>query len=624
MNRSRRSRIFGIAFAGLPVLAIVLAATPGPAFADDDGAQGPDPGVARVSIIAGGVDVKRGDSGDTVAAAVNAPLSPGDYLSTREDSHAEVQFDYGTDLRVGPNTQLRFTQLDPKNHQLQLAAGTVDLRVAYGLTANAQIQTPQATIQPDENGNYVVNVDDQGNSQVTARSGRVDVISQAGTQTIVPGSTLAITGDVDHPQFRSVETVAYEGFDSWIASRDAVVASASDDRYIQEGMVGAGDLDQNGSWVEYPQYGRVWVPAVAAGWAPYHDGRWVWEPHYGWTWVDNEPWGWAPFHYGNWFYAANVGWAWYPGAYAVARPYVYRPALVAFFNFGGGGGNFSVGFGNVGWVPIAPYEPFHPWWGGRSTVAYNTTIVNNTTIINNYTNLHAPGGIVGVTNRNFASGNFAGVRTLEPVEIRGAEPIRGVLPIVPTQRNLALRDHENGFRPLQPVARFGTFRTQPQIVGPDIRRATSAHPNGRRARVSARSRDDHALRDARARNQRRARLCAARFSHERCVRPLQSRANARRTRSARSCVSRAGLSRARRSRAHVSRADSRNAGVPCAGRARLSPRVPRAVVSPEPCGVAYRIASGTHPPPGEAPHLGRVNPRSRAPPSRRTQCVGYL
>ena len=101
----------------------------------------------------------------------------------------------------------------------------------------------------------------------------------------------------------------------------------------------------------------------------------MWEPYYGWTWVDNEPWGWAPFHYGNWFYAADYGWAWYPGAYAVARPYVYRPALVAFFSFGGGGGNFSVGFGNVGWVPIAPYEPFHPWWGNGGGYGYGGTTV---------------------------------------------------------------------------------------------------------------------------------------------------------------------------------------------------------------------------------------------------------
>ena len=262
----RRSRVFASAFTALPIFAIVLASAPSLALADDETSDSADPGVARISIITGGVDVKRADSGDTVAAAVNAPLSPGDYLSTREDSRAEVEFDYGTTLRVGPDTQLRFTQLDPKDHQLQLAAGTVDLRVFHGVAANAQIQTPQATVKPDDNGSYVVSVDDDGNAQVSVRSGRVDVLSEAGTQTLVPGGTLAISGDVDHPQFRTIDAVAYDGFDSWIAGRDAAVervAAAQDDRYVEAGMVGADDLYDHGRWIDYPQYGRVWIPAVA-------------------------------------------------------------------------------------------------------------------------------------------------------------------------------------------------------------------------------------------------------------------------------------------------------------------------------------------------------------------------
>ena len=110
---------------------------------------------------------------------------------------------------------------------------------------------------------------------------------------------------------------------------------------------------------------------VAPGGLPYHDGRWVWEPYYGWTWVGYEPWGWAPYHYGRWLYTGGYGWAWYPGPVYV-RP-VYRPALVAFFGFGSGGSSFSLAFGNVGWVPLAPYEPFHPWWGPRSSIARLST-----------------------------------------------------------------------------------------------------------------------------------------------------------------------------------------------------------------------------------------------------------
>jgi len=467
MYRFRRSRAL---LAGVPALCLLLVSAPYAALADDldaDAGAPPDPGVARVSIVHGGVDVKRADSGDTVAAAVNAPLSAGDYLSTQDDSHAEVQFDYGTNLRVGPATQLRFTQLDPKNHQLQLAAGTVDLRVFRGLNAGAQIQTPQATITPDEDGSTIVSVDDDGNAQVSVRSGSADVATQAGSQTLAPGATLEITGDADNAQIQTVAAVSYGSFDSWIASRDRAFARVADYRYVDADMVGAQDLYGNGNWVDNAQYGQVWVPDVPAGWAPYQDGRWVWEPYYGWTWVDREPWGWAPFHYGNWFYAAGTGWAWYPGAYAVAQPYVYRPALVAFFSFGGGSG-LSIGFGNVGWVPVAPYEPFHPWWNGYrgngyGGNVYNTTIVNDTTIVNTYSitkiyrNAGVPGGATGVPNGNFQNGNFTGLRALQSSELASAQPVRSVVPIVPTAHNLAFGGHGT-VAPIAPVARFAAFR----------------------------------------------------------------------------------------------------------------------------------------------------------------------
>ncbi len=479
MTHHRLSRIFTSvsALAVIPALAATLATAPAAALADDGDGYGdpqqaaPDPGVARVSVIDGSVDVKRGDSGDTVSASVNAPLSAGDYISTQDQSQAEIEFDYGTELRVAPDSQLRFTQLAPQDHELQLAAGTLELRLFHGADAHASVETPQATITPDRSGSYFIDVDNDGNTRVTVRSGRVQIESAAGTQSLVPGSTLAISGDDTHAEFQTIDPVSYAGFDSWIASRDRYFERASDNPYVEHGMVGTEDLYANGRWVDNAQYGQVWVPNVEAGWAPYHDGRWVWEPYYGWTWVDNEPWGWAPFHYGNWFYASDVGWAWYPGQVVAARPYVYRPALVAFFNFGGGeGAGISLNFGNIGWVPIAPNEPFHPWWGAGSRGGYgyarpaygNTTIVNNytnnVTIVNVYHNSNAPGGVVGVENGNFANGNFTHLHTLAPIDLRRAEPIRRVLPIVPTANNLAFRPNAPVARPLEPVARFEKFR----------------------------------------------------------------------------------------------------------------------------------------------------------------------
>jgi hypothetical protein len=477
---------FGVA--AIPALVLLLS-TPTLAQSTDPDAMQPagdpgavqsagDPGVARLSVLSGGVNIQRADSGDTFAAALNAPVSPGDYITTSDDAQAEVEFNYGTALRIAPDTQLRFTQLAAQDHELQVAQGTVELRVFRGLESHPEVDTPSATIHPDASGSYRVTVTQDGDTQVTVREGQADVAVAAQTQTIGPGSTLLVTGTGADAQVQTIAAVPVDAFDSFNQTRDSFVASTHDARFVDAGMVGAEDLDAYGTWSDNPTYGQVWVPAQAPGWAPYHDGNWVWEPYYGWTWVGYEPWGWAPYHYGNWFYAAGTGWAWYPGTYAVARPYVYRPALVAFFSFGGGGGGLSIGFGNVGWVPIAPYEPFHPWWGNGGW-GRGTTIVNNTTIINNtyvndgnitriYSNANAPGGAVAVSNGSFASGHFGHVQPVTAEQLQGVRPVTGVVPIVPTSRNLAFNSHAPQPVMTNPIAtnRFANFAPPPRVATP--------------------------------------------------------------------------------------------------------------------------------------------------------------
>lgn len=418
-----------------PVLALLLGACAAPALADDDG---PDPGVARISVLRGDVEIRRGDDGDAVAAAVNAPLMAGDYLSTHEDARAEVQFDYGNALRAGADSELRFTSIDTSNHAVQLAQGTVELRVSRLTDARPEIDTPSAVVRPAEVGRYRVTVTDDGDTLVTVRSGRVDIVSPQSVRSVDAGNTELVQGSASNPSFRQVNAVASDDFDRWNDERDQYLERVRSSEYVSEGLVGAEDLDRYGHWVDVSGYGNVWAPYAATGWAPYQSGRWVWQGYYGWTWVSYEPWGWAPYHYGRWFYDRGYGWCWYPER-EIARP-AWRPALVAFFSFGGGGG-VNVGFGNVGWVPLGPREPFHPWWG-RRYINNRTTIVNNTTItnINIYRNVGAPGGANGISHHDFAGGRFDRTVRVSPVEMRSAKPVRGVLPVVPTTENLRPSD----------------------------------------------------------------------------------------------------------------------------------------------------------------------------------------
>jgi len=149
-------------------------------------------------------------------------------------------------------------------------------------------------------------------------------------------------------------------------------------------------LSPYGSWVDYPNYGYVWIPAGREGFRPYGTrGHWIYTED-GWTWVSDYSWGWATFHYGNWFYDDAYGWMWAPG-------YEWAPAWVT---WGESGGNYC-------WAPIGPridigvaygtYRPPYNYWNfcprDRITSvnvsnyyvnnSRNRTVVNNITVINN-------------------------------------------------------------------------------------------------------------------------------------------------------------------------------------------------------------------------------------------------
>jgi hypothetical protein len=440
-----------------------------PAFADDNGAG---PGVARISLINGDVTLQHGDNGDTEAAVVNAPVSVGDYLSTAGGSRAEVQLDNVDFLRVGENAQMRFAKLDPNDHQIQLAAGTAEVRVLGSSSANVQVDTPSITIRPDVPGAYRVTVDGNGNTTLTVRSGQADLLAPQGVQTIDAGTSVQVTGSASDPQVSQIDTLAYDDFDSWNSQRDQYEMAAYDSPYVNPNVVGVDDLNAYGRWVYASDYGEVWVPYnESADWYPYQDGNWCWTPYYGWTWVGYEPWGWAPYHYGRWFYDAGYGWAWWPGP--VYQPVAYAPALVAFFGFGGGSGfsfGFSIGLGDfddIAWVPLAPYEPYHPWYGPGFNNVTNITNINitNVNVTNvNITKIYKNAGgkhpaIAALAVRDFENG--LGTHHYLPVQARQLQHVAlltRAVPVKPTAASLRFSNTAPKFvRPIRISPRFHTI-----------------------------------------------------------------------------------------------------------------------------------------------------------------------
>ena len=405
--------------------------------ADDEDQGPPERAVARISLINGDVSVRRGDSGDVIAAVVNAPITVEDRLLTASSSRAEIQFDSSNMLRIGSNAEVRVGDLQYRRYQIQLALGTVTFRVLRASEAQIELDTPILGIRPVQPGIYRVTVREDGSTDITVREGEAEISTKRGSERLDAGSTMLVRGSVEDPDFQIAAEFGPDEWDRWNSNRDRDMERSPSRQYVSPDVYGTEDLDQHGRWVQDSQYGAVWAPTVAPGWAPYQSGRWVWEDYYGWTWVSYDPWGWAPYHYGRWFYG-SAGWCWFPGS--IHSRHYWSPALVGFFGFGGRVG-VGFGFGNVGWVPLAPYESFRPWWGRGSYGNRNATIINNVNVVNTYRNSRAFNGVTSVNSANFGrrSGQFV---SLSGNAIRDAGAVRGALPVTPDRSSLRYSDRQ--------------------------------------------------------------------------------------------------------------------------------------------------------------------------------------
>ena len=401
----------------------------------DDPADAAEHGVARLSLVNGSVSVTR-DSGESVGASVNAPLETADRIITGEGSRAEIQFDPGNMIRLGANTDVRMGDLQYRHYLVQISQGTTLFRVLRDTDAQIEISTPSVSVAPLRQGTYRVTVRPDGSSEITVRAGEAELNSPSGTERLSAGQTMLSRGSANDPEFMNVAAIPYDEWDRWNADRDRFFERAPDvSRYAPPDMDGTAELSNYGRWVWDPSYGYVWVPNnEPPDWAPYRDGRWDDLDYYGWSWVSYDPWGWAPYHYGNW-YRASFGWAWYPGP--IGPRHYWRPALVGFFGFGSPGFGVSLGFGygNVGWVPLAPNERFHPWYGRGFVGGRNPVVVNNTNIAATFRNASVSGAVTGVRAGDFGRVGVSRNAFVRPDsgDLARAGMARGGMPLAPAR-----------------------------------------------------------------------------------------------------------------------------------------------------------------------------------------------
>jgi len=311
--------------------------------------------VAYVRMIEGEVGYLRGDDdqGQWNPAAINSPLATGDSLYASEKSRAEIQVGDSSFLRLGNLAYVGVLQNSNDIFQLKVTSGTATLRVQQ-LDRTYEIDTPSLAFTPQQPGEYLFDVSENGDTVVTLHEGQgVANIGQQGNETLSAPTKLKV--DSATSQTVTSQDSTRDSWDQWNQQRDNLALHSQSQQNVPSGVQGADTLDQYGHWVNTPQYGAAWAPnAVDANWQPYQTGHWIWMDPYGWTWVSDEPWGWAPYHYGRWAFVSGVGWVWVPG-----QPgQVYAPALVAFV-----GTDES-----FGWFPLGPGEAYAPMYATGGVV----------------------------------------------------------------------------------------------------------------------------------------------------------------------------------------------------------------------------------------------------------------
>ena len=466
------------------------AAPPPPAAARAPDAQttaDPPARVGRLALITGTVAFHTQDDTDWSPAALNYPVVAGNSFWTEPNAEADLELG-GIRLAMNGATEVDLATLDAGGATATVPQGEVYLRVlTLAQNETVVLQTPRGTVTVAAPGDYgVVAGDTAAPTVVTVVNGAAQVTNAGATLSIGPGQAATFTGtDTFQGSVAAASPDAFLG--AMIArNRPPPPATVAPPAFVGA-LTGGTDLASTGTWQTAPEYGQVWYPPVAAGWAPYQNGRWAYVQPWGWTWVDAAPWGFAPFHYGRW---ARVGerWGWVPGA-PVSGPPVYAPALVTFFGVGVGVG-VAVG-GSIGWCPLAPGEVYRPWY--HASEAYvrqvnphitnitNITTVNNITI-NQFHNsryaVMAPAEVLAQS-RPVA----AVARPVSAQMIASARPVVGREPIRPTAETVGVTPAVARQLHIAPAPRAAA---RPVVAGPPVHAVAAAAP-GRPARIPLRA-----------------------------------------------------------------------------------------------------------------------------------------
>lgn len=221
--------------------------------------DGPELGIARISVADGDVRVRTAD-GDETQAHGGDPLKPGDAVATGPRSRAEIELGRGNFARLSADSELRMLDLGNLAYRVQVARGLAGLTQLDHFEADLDVETDQATIRVVKPAVFTVEVREGGQTDVTVRDGQVDVVTDRRTERLKKGM-VSIRGEGRDAEVRMAKAEPKSDFDDWAKRRD---------KMLDDGSMRGARL-----------YSPYWNAGLGWGWGRYGTWGYPLYPYYG-------------------------------------------------------------------------------------------------------------------------------------------------------------------------------------------------------------------------------------------------------------------------------------------------------------------------------------------------------
>ncbi len=292
--------------------------------------------IVRLSDVQGTVKIDRGTGQGFEKAFLNLPMIEGAKLKTGSDGRAEVEFEDGSAIRLGQDSQIEFPRLalgedGQKLTSVKLISGQLYVNAHGSKGDQLQVNFGRESVNVADAVHFRVDFEDtdatlavfKGTLSGTGPSGQFEVAEKhSATFDLANNDSFVIAKNYEQDSNDAWDKQQSEYHDRYAKNNTYNVASPYG--------YGLSDLNYYGNFMTVPGYGWGWQPfLVDAGWNPFLNGAWSWYPGFGYMWVSGYPWGWMPFYYGNWNYAPGFGWFWQPGYWNTwaPMPTVVNPPL---------------------------------------------------------------------------------------------------------------------------------------------------------------------------------------------------------------------------------------------------------------------------------------------------------